>query len=568
MNDVCNYNRFSDDINITASNTCYDQISPEVKALWSWIGYQVDGFGKKNPVKATNPEIAASAEDNKTWVPFDQAINALNDDERDLDGIGLVVVRDGKNVIEYDDLASVTVEDLPLTRFGNIPAKQDQPKEESPHSIDSDPRLTINLEETNFVRRYYDHFSSVTDAYREYHHAGALTALSVAADRRVFMKLRNGTYYTNIWALCLGQSSTSRKSTALGYAADMLDKEHFQQRLSNDFTPESFIEQMDAENHSYFIKDEAAGLFAAMNKKPYMSDLRDTLCYVYDNRPISRKLRTNQRDKSIKTDFRVPDPYLTMFFTTTFYALSKSTVEEDFTSGLLCRYLQYYPEYEKEFMDIDDETEEDDFNRDDLHARYALVFDDIQKLNSIRMRMSDTGKRVYNDWVKERSKELVKSSDSIISSVFGRYQVYALKMAMLFTVGSEEFQDHIKVLDAGTDVEYLIPDVYLNEAIREIDEYFIPTIVTIREKIAIHGTDDLKAKIVDILKRSGGEMEHSKLLKASKSNKSRFYEATSTLIDMETVMEIKPSKEQENTERMKNPNYKPTRKYRLNPSSS
>ena len=218
-------------------------------------------------------------------------------------------------------------------------------------------------------------------------------------------------------------------------------------------------------------------------------------------------------------------------------------------------------------MDIDDETEEDDFNRNVLHGRYALICERIQNVNSIRMKMSDAGKRVYNDWVKLRSKELVKTKDSVVSSVFGRYQVYALKMAMAFTVGSEEFQDCIKGLEAGTDVEYQIPDAYLNEAIREIDSYFIPTIVNLREQITINSTDNLKAKILEILKRSGCEMKHSDLLKATKQNRSKFNEAILTLIDMQVVIEIKPTGEQFRAEKTKNPYYKPVTKYRLNSSS-
>jgi hypothetical protein len=320
--------------------------------------------------------------------------------------------------------------------------------------------------------------------------------------------------------------------------------------------------------HSYLINDECGGLFKSLNKKQYMADLKDTLCKVYDNRRISRKLRTNQKDKSVQTDFSVKDPYLTILFSTTFESLANSVIEDDFTSGLVPRFLPYYPAYIKNIRGIDEETDADDLMRGDLKARYASILDNLSRVGPIRMRMSDTGKTIYNQWLKQKEKELMRNSDFVVSSVFGRYQAYALKMAMHFTVGSEAFQDHIKGLESGSAVEYTIPDEYVIEAIREINEYFIPTIIAIREKISIHGTDDLKAKILDILKRSGGEMEHSKLLKACKKGRSQFSEAIQTLIDMEMVIKIEPSQQQQWEEKRKNPYYKPVKKYRLNPSSS
>lgn len=572
MMTVCNSNLIFKDINISSNKDAFNLISPEVKASWNWVGYRMDKTGNKIPVKATIPDVDALVDNDGTWVTFAQAIKALNDDEKDLDGIGLVIVRDGKNYFEYDDLTSVTLEDLAPSRFGNFQVEVNTPKHESLPQIDSSSRLTINLEESNFVRRYHDYCSSITDAYPEYHHAGALTLLSFAADRKVSMRLKNGVYYPNIWCLCLGQSTTSRKSTALGYVADLLDDENHERRLSDQFSPESFIEQMSSHPHSYLINDECGGLFKSLNKKPYMADLKDTLCTVYDNHRISRKLRTNQRDKSIQTDFSVKEPYLTTLFATTFESLSNSVIEDDFTSGLLPRFLPYYPEYIKDIRGVEDETEDDDWRKNDLKARFDLILDNISNAGSIRLKMSDTGKEIYNRWLIREQQKLMYNPDFVISSVFGRYQVYALKMAMHFTVGSEAFQNQIKELQPGSPVEYTIPDAYVIEAIREIDDYFIPTIVGIREKIANHGSENLQAKIIDVLKRSDGELDHSQLMKGCKlerMNKSRsqFHEAIETLIDMDMVTRIELTHEQIQEMRKKNKNFKTTKRYGLNSPS-
>ena len=401
------------------------------------------------------------------------------------------------------------------------------------------PKLEIRLEETNFVRRYYDFCSSMNDAYPEYHHAGALTLLSVAADRKVFIKLKNGTHFTNIWSLCLGQSTTSRKSTALRTVTEILDDKCRDWRMPTQVTPESFIEVMSINPHCYLSNDECAGLLKGINRKPYMADLRDTLCLVYDCSPFSRKLRTNNRDKTAKTEFNVNDPYLTIEFATTFESLANSATEDDFNSGLLCRYLTYYPEYIKEIKGVEDETKEDESKKDLLIQQYDRIFDSISNVHSIRMRMSENGKKIYNDWLTETETKLMHNRDEVLSSVFGRYQVYVLKLAMLYTIGSDNFQNHLNECEIGPIVEYTIPDDYITEAIREIDTYFIPTMVAVREKITNQGSDNLMGKILEILKKSG-QLTHSQLMQRcnlGRMNKTsvQFNQAINTLEEMDMI---------------------------------
>lgn len=84
-------------------------------------------------------------------------------------------------------------------------------------------KLDVRLSRDNFVVKYINYWQTRTDAYPEYHHAAALILLSIIADRILVYKLSAAMIYTNIWAMCLGKSSISRKSTAVNKTRHILE---------------------------------------------------------------------------------------------------------------------------------------------------------------------------------------------------------------------------------------------------------------------------------------------------------------------------------------------------------
>jgi hypothetical protein len=203
---------------------------------------------------------------------------------------------------------------------------------------------------------------------------------------------------------------------------------------------------------------------------------------------------------------------------------------------------------------VEDATEEDESSKDMLKKQYDRIFVGISNIRSIRMRMSENGMKFYNDWLVDSEKELIHNHDEVVSSVFGRYQAYVLKLAMLYTMGSEAFLTHLKACENGSIVEYTIPDEYINEAIREIDTYFIPTIVSVREKIANQGSENLIGKIVEVLSKTG-KLTHSELMQRcnlGRMNKTsvQFHQAITTLEEMDEIIVI-PSPSSDGNSRMR-----------------
>jgi len=81
--------------------------------------------------------------------------------------------------------------------------------------IPENPRFKTNLEPDNFIQEFIRYGETVTDSYQDYWFAGGISCLSIAVNRNVVIKLRQGAIYPNVWINILGLSSLARKSTAI-----------------------------------------------------------------------------------------------------------------------------------------------------------------------------------------------------------------------------------------------------------------------------------------------------------------------------------------------------------------
>ncbi|MGD0953808.1 MAG: hypothetical protein ABR985_15705 [Methanotrichaceae archaeon] len=91
------------------------------------------------------------------------------------------------------------------------------------YSLPVGPRFECKLPKDHFLQRYMAYGYDVSDAYPEYWFAGGLHALAVVVDKKIHVKLRQGTVYPNLYLMILGKSTVSRKSTAVDKTEALLD---------------------------------------------------------------------------------------------------------------------------------------------------------------------------------------------------------------------------------------------------------------------------------------------------------------------------------------------------------
>jgi hypothetical protein len=394
------------------------------------------------------------------------------------------------------------------------------------YQILSNPQLTINLEEDNFIMEYIRWASNRTDAYPEYHFGMAISMLSIAAQRNAVLMLDQGNVYSNIWCFMLGLSSVSRRTTSINLGKRILDQnEIITSEMPKSFTPESLIEILDETPKAYLIKDEAAQLLVAM-KRNYMSDLRYVLCDLYDGEDYSRRLRTGGKNKG-KTSFRIQKPYITMVMATTPDTFEKSADIENLTSGWFYRYLWFYPNYYKEVRTLKmyrSESIQDEVNLRRKLLEYYTFFS-AYKEDPIKFQLTDGGILEYNRWCDKINTTLQKIGDDPKLSMFARLQIHTLKLAMLFTIGrfgsTEEMDEGIITIN----------DEHLREAMRMVDTHFLPIAWKIQEIIELAESENDQKKILSAIKQRGGKISRRLLMRRVRMKSKDLDDALHTLLN-------------------------------------
>ncbi len=416
-------------------------------------------------------------------------------------------------------------------------------------------KLENRLPESHFISRYVNHWTSRNDAYPEYHYCAALALLSILADRKPRIDISNmmNPIYPNIWILELGQTSHSRKSTAMQPVKRLAGASPRYRPMFHSFTPESLIEHLSDEpgegdswigSHGFHLQDEAGAILEGINQKTYMSDMRDVLCSLYDCEDISRKLRTGK--KNVKTEFNVSEPYITLLWSTTPERFINSCSGLDVTSGLLLRYLILYPNYPKKRMDICLGTGSQSADYDGIGNLFIGLAERIQRFDIIRMIPSDEAMKRFNTWNEELQEKYHSKPEEyrINQSILDRMAIRVFKLAMLFTIGADELPGlkaheqetwRLKQHKTGEGQTLLsptipIPDVFFLEALRQVDEYFIPHAVDALKSVEDATEKDLQSRILNALKSAPDCcMNHSALLRKSRQTSKVFKEMIDAL---------------------------------------
>jgi len=391
------------------------------------------------------------------------------------------------------------------------------------------PKLYNRLEPDNFISEYLEFGAATCDAYQEYHFSGALTLLSAAVGRKLVIKLKQGPIYPNIWSFNLGPSTISRKSTAIAKMEDMLKVVCPDIAIPKSFSPEALIEFLSECPVAYLVKDEVGQLLASMRKQ-YMEDVRDFFSEIYDNRDFRRKLRTGKRKD--KTDFKITDPYIVQSYATTNTLFREYTTPLDLTSGWLLRFLYFAPNYKKPSMafEVETGTEAELYGRS--LGRFSGLYRLFSQIEETEIEIEPEAMKFYQEWQLSTENALMEENDEGSLAMWGRLQVYALKLAVLFTVGKKGYQVGDKISLA-----------YMTEAVRQVDEYFLPVGRSVAEEVGRAEQTNLQNKIIGTLERHGGKMKRPALLKSLHVRLKDISEALDALTESEEIEIRKEVKE-------------------------
>ena len=251
-----------------------------------------------------------------------------------------------------------------------------------------------------------------------------------------------------------------------------------------------------------------------------MQDMKDLLCKIYDNKSYCRRLRTSQRTN--KTEFKVDNPYLTQLLATTPYNFSNYTTEFDMLSGYLLRYLYFNPSYDKDYKPFEKRTPELNIEYEDLKTSFKAL-KNLFVSHNIRFEPDNEALKIYQEWQKSMETVVLKNKSEVERSGFTRLSVYALKLAMIYEMGDNNFSKTADpTFDALTEaypanydktVIMNISPFYMELAIKHITEYFFPSFVDVVNVVNMQQSHNIQDKIISFMKKYNGKVSRTQLFR-------------------------------------------------------
>ena len=329
----------------------------------------------------------------------------------------------------------------------------------APHDAPDDEVKPHDLKLPAWLEQYLDWAGTTgNQTPMIFHQAAGLWLLSVAIGRRLYGEAPWGVrLYPNMYAMLIAGTTFYRKSTAFKLAEQVARQaiphmlmptpgspERFQEALAGQL-PNNFDKLSKAQKERLtkaqpfaaqrgLLKDEVAGLFGTINKKDYMTGMKDLLMELYDCPDFS--------DKDTQSGLTsVENAALSILGVTTPAGLSAAVSDADWDNGLLIRFALLTPEPDYQERPPSEEFQE---------APQALV----EGLRTLHEKLpgpqaTETGLsapqalrldvrcwprcQAYGDRLRRMCDPRKDTElDERLKGVYGRLHVHAFKLAALF----------------------------------------------------------------------------------------------------------------------------------------
>jgi hypothetical protein len=208
----------------------------------------------------------------------------------------------------------------------------------------------------NFINKYIEYASSMTDAPMEYHEAHAVLLLAIASSGlRLDLSIYPGGINLNMYFIIHGTSYVDRKSTSMNIAKDIQQRAMPGVRLSENFSPgglETQLADKDGMPSALYV-DEFETLIERMMSQQWMIGLKGLMLTMFKERAWTFK-KTDKKGKA--DELVIKDGHLCIIGNVT-PAVTERFTQRDIEDGFLGRFViissESKPERLKAFGEIE-----------------------------------------------------------------------------------------------------------------------------------------------------------------------------------------------------------------------
>lgn len=176
--------------------------------------------------------------------------------------------------------------------------------------------------------------TEVTDAVPIFHEITCALVMSMLMSTTLRLETSNAKVYPNLWALVLGDSTLTRKTTAMDMGMGFIHDIDRDLIVASEASPEGLMTSLSLRPKmvSVFYRDEVTGFFGAINSKQYLADLPELMTKMYD---VPKYLPKTLRAST----YVVSEPIFIFFGGGIPDRLYQQIEESYFTSGFVSRFL-------------------------------------------------------------------------------------------------------------------------------------------------------------------------------------------------------------------------------------
>jgi hypothetical protein len=197
----------------------------------------------------------------------------------------------------------------------------------------SDENMRSAEADHTFIDDYIDWGQAASDAAPEYHEAGAFVALSSILSGYLRLMTSIGPFRFNLWFMLLGDSTLTRKTTAMRLSTQMVMDVEKEIVLATDGSWEGLLTGISKRDGraTLYRSDEFSGTLATMTKREYMVGSTEMFTQLYDGSFVKRLLR--------KETITIDEPIFIFFVGGIRERVQSLLGPEHVTSGFVARFV-------------------------------------------------------------------------------------------------------------------------------------------------------------------------------------------------------------------------------------
>ena len=273
----------------------------------------------------------------------------------------------------------------------------------------------------------------------DYHRSLAYLVLSAAFSDRVCIPLKYGVTYPNLWTLIIGDSTRSRKSTAMNFALAIIhrleDIDGEKLDIGNDATQEALIQELGKRDGQFSLlhTDEVSGFFQELYLKNYRVGTIEKFTEIYGG-SVPVALRSS-KDAGNKVRARTAFGFLGVGVRK---HVAESLTRRNFESGFLLRMtwtVADSPRYQKGDSDVEfgekhaDGTYDSDFR--DMAVHLWEVRERYSQANPTSLGIEQDALDRLNQFAHDAHVLASKETDDTLDAGVDRLRDSVLKAAAL-----------------------------------------------------------------------------------------------------------------------------------------